>query len=75
MFSPLVSCSQCKFWDLAVQSADADSDTTGRCIRHAPSAVDDRTGRAMWPITDQEDRCFEGEIDPDKVEPDEDDPA
>lgn len=62
-----VKCAHCQFWDLAVQSGSAERDTTGRCTLRAPTAVDDRTGLAMWPITEQDDRCFEGEIDHAKV--------
>lgn len=52
-------CEDCRFWDNSVQSANAEPDTTGVCRRRAPSAVDDRTGRAQFPFTEDSDWCAE----------------
>lgn len=58
-----VRCEDCRFWDNSSHATEEDDN--GVCRRHAPSAVDDRTGRAMWPYTRDNDWCAEGEPDPD----------
>lgn len=51
-------CEDCRFWDASSQAAAAEPDTTGAC-RRAPPHVDDRTGLAMWPYTEDTDWCGE----------------
>lgn len=57
-----IKCETCRFWDNSVQARSAaEPDLTGACRKRAPSAVDDRTGMAMFPITTDEDWCAEHE--------------
>jgi hypothetical protein len=56
-----VRCEDCRFWDTS--SSLRDEEDTAVCRRHAPFAVDDRSGRAMWPYTEDIDWCAEGERD------------
>lgn len=53
-------CETCRFWDTSTESAHAEPDTTATC-RRRPPAVDDRTGLAMWPMTQDSDWCGEWE--------------
>ena len=50
-------CETCRFWDNSTQSGAAEPDTTGACRRLPPPTIDDRTGLARWPYTDETDWC------------------
>lgn len=60
-------CETCRWWDTSTTSA-SNPDVTAMC-RRRPPAVDDRTGLAMWPMTEDVDWCGEWQQDPDQVEP------
>lgn len=49
-------CEDCFYWDNSVQLDKAQPDTTGLC-RREPPRVDRRTGKAMWPFTEDTDWC------------------
>jgi len=52
------TCETCRFWDLSVQSANAQPDTTGLCRKKAPDAHP-FTGMGNWPFTEDADWCGE----------------
>lgn len=55
--TPGKRCEDCRWWDTSTQCGSAEPDTTGQCRRRAPSSVDDRTGLAFFPFTEDMDWC------------------
>lgn len=54
-----VNCETCAYLDTSVSAFDDTNDSTAMCRRGAPF-VDDRSGRAMWPLVNRdEDWCGE----------------
>ena len=61
-------CETCRWWDTSISQHDA-PDTTGVC-RRWPPGFDDRTGKAVWPFTEDIDWCGECRpVDDDGSEP------
>ena len=52
------TCEHCRWWDSSVQRNGAQPDTTGLC-RFLPPRINEVTGRAMWPFTEDVDWCGE----------------
>jgi hypothetical protein len=63
MFEVEMRCENCKWWDNSVQLEKAQADTTGLC-RQLPPRRDKRTGRAVWPFTEDTDWCAAFTADP-----------
>lgn len=54
-------CETCRHWDCSTSSALPGHEDTGRCSVNPPT-TDERTGLAVWPYTESNDRC--GKHDP-----------
>jgi hypothetical protein len=50
----LLPCENCRWWDNSHEHWDAQLGTTGRC-EILPPVTAERTGRAVWPYTDDTD--------------------
>ena len=51
-----LTCEDCHYWDNSSQLVVSQPDTTGAC-RVKPPRVDKRSGKAIWPFTEDTDWC------------------
>ncbi len=49
-------CENCRWWDNSVQLENSQADTTGAC-RVKPPTRDKRSGKGIWPFTEDVDWC------------------
>ena len=58
-----IHCENCKWWDNSVQLTGAQAETTGLCRAGSPQR-DKRSGRAVWPFSEDTDWCGSFVADP-----------
>lgn len=55
-----VICEDCRHWDGSSELAEAQPGTTGQC-RVNPPKLDKRSGKGLWPYTEDSDWCRMGD--------------
>lgn len=62
----MITCEDCVYWDTSPELIDAQPGT-GKC-RFNPPVLDKRSGRGMWPVTEDVDSCGSAQPAPEFLE-------